>query len=393
VEEAALRRIVATVSAVGKIEPVNQVKLSAEIPGRIVKLPVKEGQQVEQGDFLVELDPEVYVSALDAAKSTLRSATAAKQKADADLKRVSELVAKGMSSQADLDAAQASAELGAADLDRAEANERSSRENMAKTRLSAPMTGTISRLNKEVGELTLGSQFQEDVILIVADLSKMQVRSEVDEHDIVNVKLGDSAFVEIDAFPDTQFVGIVTEIAESASNVSTGGTDVTSDLVATNFDVLVTIIDSIQGIKPGMSATADIATDYRNDALSVSIQSVAIRDADKGEAVEVTDKEKSKSSREIADQVASGTLDTTSLLKQQKLEPGVFVFAQGKALWKPVQTGIASERFMEILSGIATGDSVINGPYRVLARDLKDKDNVQLKKEEDKDKKKEEGDE
>jgi HlyD family secretion protein len=255
------------------------------------------------------------------------------------------------------------------------------------------MTGTISRLNKEVGELTLGSQFQEDVILIVADLSKMQVRSEVEEHDIVNVKLGDSAFVEIDAFPDTQFVGIVTEIAESASNVSTGGTDVTSDLVATNFDVLVTIIDSIQGIKPGMSATADIATDYRNDALSVSIQSVAIRDADKGEAVEVTDKEKSKSSREIADQVASGTLDTTSLLKQQKLEPGVFVFAQGKALWKPVQTGIASERFMEILSGIATGDSVINGPYRVLARDLKDKDNVQLKKEEDKDKKKEEGDE
>ncbi|MBU1637454.1 efflux RND transporter periplasmic adaptor subunit [bacterium] len=380
VEEAAVRRIVATVSAIGKIEPVTQVKLSAEIPGRIVQLPVKEGQYVDEGDFLVELDPELYISNLDAAKSALRSARAAKQKADADLRRISELVAKGMASEADLDAAQANAELTAADLDRAEANERNARENLAKTRLHASMTGTISLLNKEIGELTLGSQFQEDVILVIADLSKMQVRAEVDEHDIVSVKLGDSSFVEIDAFPDTQFVGIVTEIAESASNVGTGNSLV-GEAAATNFDVLVSIVDSIKGIRPGMSATVDIATDYRNSAISVSIQSVAIRDAKKGEAVELKAKEKSQSSREIEAQVKSGTLDTTSLLTRQELESGVFLYKEGKAEWMPVRAGIASERYMEIIEGIAEGDSVINGPYRVLARDLKDGDAVKLKEE------------
>ncbi|MBU1920798.1 efflux RND transporter periplasmic adaptor subunit, partial [bacterium] len=380
VEEAAVRRIVATVSAIGKIEPVTQVKLSAEIPGRIVQLPVKEGQYVDEGDFLVELDPELYISNLDAAKSALRSARAAKQKADADLRRISELVAKGMASEADLDAAQANAELTAADLDRAEANERNARENLAKTRLHASMTGTISLLNKEIGELTLGSQFQEDVILVIADLSKMQVRAEVDEHDIVSVKLGDSSFVEIDAFPDTQFVGIVTEIAESASNVGTGNSLV-GEAAATNFDVLVSIVDSIKGIRPGMSATVDIATDYRNSAISVSIQSVAIRDAKKGEAVELKAKEKSQSSREIEAQVKSGTLDTTSLLTRQELESGVFLYKEGKAEWMPVRAGIASERHMEIIEGIAEGDSVINGPYRVLARDLKDGDAVKLKEE------------
>jgi HlyD family secretion protein len=381
VEEAALRRLVATVSAVGRVEPVTQVKLSAEIPGRIIKLPVKEGEYVQEGDFLVELDPEVYVSRLDAAKSALRSARASKEKADADYTRISELVKRGMASQADLDAAQASAELAAAELDRALAEERNARENLAKTRLHAPMSGTISRLNKEIGELTLGSQFQEDVILVVADLSKMQVRSEVDEHDIVSVGLGDSSFVEIDAFPDTQFVGIVTEIAESASNVGTGSGSITGEVVATNFDVLVTIVDTISGIRPGMSATVDIATDYRNSAVSVSIQSVAIRDKKEGKVVEVTEEERSKSSREIEEQVKSGTLDTTSLLQRQELEAGVFIFADGKAVWTPVETGIASERHMEIVTGLAEGDSVINGPYRVLARDLKHDDDVKLKEE------------
>jgi HlyD family secretion protein len=389
VEEAAVRRIVATVSAIGAIEPVTQVKLSAEIPGRIVKLPVKEGQFVEEGDFLVELDPETYVSNLDAAKSALRSANAAKKKADADLARIRELLGKGMASQSDLDAAEATAELSAADLDRAEANERSARENMAKTRLSSPMAGTVSLLNKEIGELTLGSQFQEDVIMVVADLSKMQVRAEVDEHDIVSIKLGDSSIVEIDAFPDTQFVGIVTEIAESASNVSSLNS-VTDETSATNFDVLVSIMDSIKGIRPGMSATVDIATEYRNSAVSVSIQSVAIRDAEKGEAVELKEKEKAQSSREIEEQVKSGTLDTTSLLTRQTLESGVFLFKDGKAVWTKVVAGIASERYMEIVEGIAAGDSVINGPYRVLARDLKNEDKVELKKEKKDEKKDEE---
>lgn len=382
VETAARRQLVATVSAEGKIDPVTQVKVSAEIPGRIIKLAVKEGDMVQQGDFLVELDPEMYISALDAAKSALKSAQASKLKADSDYKRVSELVARGMSSQADLDAMLAAAQLAEADLERAQANERQSRENLSKTRLSAPMSGTVSVLNKEVGELTLGSQFQEDVILIVADLSKMEVKANVDENDIVTVTLNDTARIEIDAFPDTTFAGLVTEIAQSASNISGSG-DFGADVAATNFEVSVVLIEQVPGIRPGMSSTVDIETDYRDNTLSVPIQSVAVRKKGEGEAVTLTRDAEEVSSRQMAEQVKSGTIDTTKLASKDELETGVFLFVNGEATWTLVKTGIAADRFIEIVSGVSEGDSVITGPYRSLARDMKNKDKVAVEEKKD----------
>jgi HlyD family secretion protein len=377
VEVAEIRHLISTVSATGEIEPVTQVKVSAEIPGRIVDLPVKEGDVVQKNQFLAELNPETYRSALEEATSALRSARASRQKADADLKRISGLVEKGMASDADLDAAKAQAELTAGDLDRVVAMEKNSRENLSKTRIIAPMSGTISRLNKEIGELTLGSQFQEDVIMIVADLSKMQVRAEVDENDIPGVKLGDSASVEIDAFPDTTFRGLVTEISQSAVQPSGLGTEVQ----AKNFDVKVTILDDVRGIRPGMSATVDIATGYRDNALSVSLQCVAVRDKEEGKAVEIKEKESPKSSRQVAAEVRSGTADSSRFQKKESLEEGVFVLAGDTAAWRPVKTGLSSERHIEILDGLSAGDSVINGPYRVLAKDLKRGDKVTIKKE------------
>ncbi len=390
VETSQKRKLVATVSAEGKIEPVTQVKVSAEIPGKIIKLTVKEGDVVQQGDFLVELDPEVYRSALDAAKSALKSARASKLKADSDYKRVSELVSRGMSSQADLDAMLAAAQLAEADLERAEANERQSLENLRKKRLSAPMTGTVSVLNKEVGELTLGSQFQEDVILIVADLSKMEVKSNVDEKDIPVVALNDTARIEIDAFPDTTFRGVVTEIAQSASNLSGSG-DFGADVTATNFEVSIVLIDSVPGIRPGMSSTVDIETDYRDNTLSVPIQSVAVRKKGEGEAVTLTRETEEISSRQMAEQVKSGTVDTTKLNLKDELETGVFLFVNGEATWTPVKTGIAADRYMEIVSGLSEGDSIITGPYRSLARDMKNKDKVALEEKKDKKDEKENG--
>ncbi len=194
-------------------------------------------------------------------------------KADADLRRISGLIEKGMASQADLDAAQSAAELYAGQLDQAAAEEKQARENLSKTTIRSPMSGTVSQLNKEQGEMTLGSQFQADVILVVADLSKMQVRAQVDENDIVGVKVGDSSSVEIDAFPDTTFRGIVAEISQSASTKS-----LTWDQQGKNFDVKVAIIDTVKGIRPGMLSTVDIATDKRDSVLSVSLQCVAVRD-------------------------------------------------------------------------------------------------------------------
>lgn len=390
VETAGRRQLVATVSAEGKIEPVTQVKVSAEIPGRIVKLAVKEGDAVQQGDFLVELDPEVYISSMDAAKSALKSAKANKLKADADFKRVSELVSRGMSSQADLDGMLAAAQLAEADLERAEANERQSRENLAKTRLMAPMTGTISVLNKEVGELTLGSQFQEDVILIVADLSKMQVKADVDENDVTSVSLNDTARIEIDAFPDTTFRGLVTEIAQSASNI-TGSGDFGADVTGTNFSVSIVLIEPVPGVRPGMSSTVDIETDYRENTLSVPIQSVAVRKKGEGDVVTLTRDTEELSSRQVAEQVNAGTLDTTKLAGRDELETGIFQFVNGEATWKVVRTGIAADRFIEILDGVAEGDSIITGPYRSLARDLKNKDKVALEEKADDKEKSEKG--
>lgn len=390
VETASRRQLVATVSAEGKIEPVTQVKVSAEIPGRIVKLAVKEGDAVQQGDFLVELDPEVYISSMDAAKSALKSAKANKLKADADFKRVSELVSRGMSSQADLDGMLAAAQLAEADLERAEANERQSRENLAKTRLMAPMTGTISVLNKEVGELTLGSQFQEDVILIVADLSKMQVKADVDENDVTTVALNDTARIEIDAFPDTTFRGLVTEIAQSASNI-TGSGDFGADVTGTNFSVSIVLIEPVPGVRPGMSSTVDIETDYRENTLSVPIQSVAVRKKGEGDVVTLTRDTEELSSRQVAEQVNAGTLDTTKLAGRDELETGIFLFSNGEAVWKAVRTGIAADRFIEITDGVAEGDSIITGPYRSLARDLKNKDKVALEEKADDKEKAEKG--
>ena len=375
VETAAKRRLVATVSASGTVEPVVQVKVSAEIPGRIVDLTVKEGQRVEKGQFLVQLDPETYNAALESATSGLRSARSQKLKAEADLRRVSELVEKGMASQADLDAAEAASEMYAGQLDQTLAEERRARENLAKTRISAPMSGWVSRLNKELGELTLGSQFQEDVILVIADLSQMQVRAEVDENDIIGVKLGDSAAVEIDAFPDTLFTGRVAEIAQSASQAS-----LASETQARSFDVKVSIVDSIGGIRPGMSATVDVATDFRDDVISVSLQCVAVRDKEHGKTVEIKEKEEKKSSREVAAQVRAGAADTTAFA-QDNVQEGVFIFVGDSAVWKPVKTGLSSDRHIEVIEGIEDGDSVISGPYRVLARDLVQGMKIKLREE------------
>lgn len=382
VEVAELRRLVATVSATGGIEPVNQVKVSAEIPGRIEELTVKEGNAVQKGQFLVQLDAQTYKAVLESATSGLRAARGQKEKAAADLNRARELVQKGMASQADLDAAVAALELYAGNLDQAVAEEKRARENLAKTRIAAPMSGTVSRLNKEIGELTLGSQFQEDVILIVADLSKMQVRAEVDENDIVGVKLGDSVAVEIDAFPDTTFRGLVAEISQSASQQS-----LQSEQSGKSFDVKVAILDTIKGIRPGMSATVDIATDYRDDVLSVSLQSVAVRDKEHGKPVVLKEKAEKKSSRVAAAEAKAGTIDSAAMMTKDKLEEGVFVFVGDSAVWKPIKSGLSSDRYIEVSSGLAAGDSIINGPYRLLARDLSAGDKVRIKKPEDNKKK------
>ena len=381
-EEVTRQSLVATVSASGKVEPVVQVKVSSQIPARITKLAVREGERVTKGQFLIELDKERYSAVLEQTQSGRRAAQAQLDKARADFRRAGELVARGMISEAELDAARAQSRLMEAELDQMIAREKQVRDDLSKTILSAPMSGTISRLNKEEGEMTLGSTFQEDVILIVADLSRMQIKAEVDENDIVGVKLGDTTRCEIDAFPDTVFVGIVAEIAQSAE-VSGYGTQEE----ATNFGVDVMILDSISALRPGMSATVDIEIDRRDSVLAVPLQSVALRDRKEGKPVEIKEKPQRKSSRQRAEEVRSGTaVDTGKILRREDLVEGVYVMRNDSAIWVPVRTGISSNTHIEILSGLEGGEKIVTGPYKALAKDLTHGTQITIK--EDKKKKK-----
>ncbi len=381
-EEVTRQSLVATVSASGKVEPVVQVKVSSQIPARITKLAVREGERVTKGQFLIELDKERYSAVLEQTQSGRRAAQAQLEKAQADFRRAGELVARGMISEAELDAARAQSRLMEAELDQMIAREKQVRDDLSKTVLSAPMSGTVSRLNKEEGEMTLGSTFQEDVILIVADLSRMQIKAEVDENDIVGVKLGDTTRCEIDAFPDTVFVGTVAEIAQSAE-VSGYGTQEE----ATNFDVDVMILDSISALRPGMSATVDIEIDRRDSVLAVPLQSVALRDRKEGKPVEIKEKPQRKSSRQRAEEVRSGTaVDTGKILRREDLVEGVYVMCNDSAIWVPVRTGISSNTHIEILSGLEGGEKIVTGPYKALAKDLTHGTQITIK--EDKKKKK-----
>ncbi|MBU1707831.1 efflux RND transporter periplasmic adaptor subunit [bacterium] len=365
-EEVTRQSLVATVSASGKVEPVVQVKVSSQIPARITKLVVREGERVTAGQFLVELDKESYSAVLEQTQSARRAAQAQLDKARADFKRAGELVARGMISEAELDAARAQSQLMEAELDQMIAREKQSRDDLSKTVLSAPMSGIVSRLNKEEGEMTLGSTFQEDVIMIIADLSRMQIKAQVDENDIVGVKLGDTTRCEIDAFPDTVFVGAVAEIAQSAEITGYGTQE-----EATNFDVDIRILESISELRPGMSATVDIEIDRRDSVLAVPLQSVALRDRKEGKPVEIKEKAQRKSSRQRAEEVRSGTVaDTGKVLRKEDLIEGVYVMRNDSAIWVPVKTGISSNTHIEVLSGLEGGEMVVTGPFKALAKDL-----------------------
>ena len=227
------------------------------------------------------------------------------------------------------------------------------RDALSKTTIFAPMSGTVSKLNKEVGEIALGSQFQADVILEVSNLSGMEALVDVDENDIVQLSLGDKATIEVDALPGRSFQGEVTEIANSAKIASEGTTD-----QKTEFEVKVAILDPGSDLRPGMTASADIVTEVREEALGVPIQSVAVRTPDQlgvkaGEAGD-------------AGEVPAYTPDKDGFVQV------VFVVEDGVAHAKQVTTGIQSDTHIELVDGVGAGEEVVTGSYRAISRDLKE---------------------
>ncbi len=368
VEPVATRRIVQTVEATGRVQPVTQVNISADVSAKITRLEVAEGEWVEKGQLLLELDRERYLAEVESAEANLRSSQAQARvveenlsKVRKDLERVRSLFAQQLESQAALDAAEATAEVELArhrsaldGVEQSRAALKQARDALSKTTIYAPMSGTISKLNKEIGEIALGSQFQEDVILELSNLAGMEALVDVDENDIVRVSVGDRATIEIDALPGVTFEGEVTEIANSAK---VGGAGTTEQ--KTEFEVKIALLDPGTQLRPGMTAAAEITTDVREDAIGVPIQSVAVRAPDQILAPGTR---------------PDGAADAKELFPADKdgFAQIVFVVEDGVARARPVKTGIQSDTHIELLEGLAAGEQVVVGSYRAISRDLRD---------------------
>ncbi|HOZ20992.1 MAG TPA: efflux RND transporter periplasmic adaptor subunit [bacterium] len=354
-----------TVSGSGKIQPVTDVKIAARISAEIKKIHVREGDAVKQGQLLVELDRESHAAYVEQIQSQLSSARASVKKADADFMRVRGLFDKNLASQMELDAAEANRMSAAASLDQARAALKQAADDLGKTRITSPINGTVTKLNKEEGEIAVGSQFQADIIMNLADLKDMEVISEIDENEVVLVELGDKTTIEVDAIPDTTFEGKVTEIAHVATTTGAG----TQEQV-TNFDVKIGVTSNVDRLRPGMSATVDILTETRQNVLYIPIQSVTARDL-KADSLKAS-AGKSRKNRPEKDQADDK--------EAQKLTELVFVVENGKVKAAPVKTGISDDTHIEIISGLTEGQKVVTGSYKALSKLLKDGSQVKEKK-------------
>ncbi len=363
--------ITQTVTGNGKIYPVREVNISARVAGEILEITADEGDTVRSGQVLVRLDSKQYQASLDRARSMVRGAQAQVELARSELERVQRLYEKKLTPLSDVQTARAKYENAISQLQQAQASLKEARDALEKTILRAPMDGVIIKKNKEVGEIALGSQFQADVILVLADLSEMEARVEVNENDIVDVSLRDTAAVEIDAFPDTTFKGIVTEISNSAITKAQGTIE-----EVTNYLVKIRLLEKLPTFRPGMSATADIAVETHRNVLNIPIQSLTARERKSLPREKRIESTPAQRAGEAQEQIKKKKKKS----KEKDLVEVVFVVEDGIAHMRPVKIGISDENYYEVLEGVQEGEEVVTGPFKVLSRTLKDGDRVKVKK-------------
>jgi HlyD family secretion protein len=392
-EKAVRRTILQTVSATGKIQPETEVKISPEVAGEIIELPVEDGMQVKKGDLLVKIKPDSYKAlleqqeaAISAAKATNLQQKATMLKSEHDFKRAEDLFGKKLISEQEYNGAEAAHDVAKNtyesslhEIERAQASSSQARDQLSKTTIYSPIDGTVTVLNSKLGErLVATNQFAGTEVMRVADLSHMQAVVDVNENDVVNVKLGDKASVKIDAYADRKFKGVVQQIANTGKTTGAG----TQEEV-TNFEVKIRIEDHDVALRPGLSCTADVETSMVKDAVAVPMQSVTIRTGDSNLSPEEIEKQKQKiASRDKGDNKAE--LSNERMEKQaqkeehEKLAKVVFVKSGNKAHLVKVVTGIADDSYMEIKSGIQPGDEVISGSYSAISRKLKEGAKVKI---------------
>ncbi len=358
VEKAQLRTLTQVVTATGKIQPEVLVKITPEVSGEIVALPVKEGQRVKKGDLLMKIKPDFYLAQRDQFAAGLLQTKASLSKSEPEFRRVETLYKKGLASESEYDQARATYEANKAAFAQANASLSQANENLRKTSIVAPMDGTVSQLNSELGERVLGTvQFQGTDVMTIADLSRMEARVEVSENDVVLVALGDTARIEVDAFPDRKVIALVYEIANTATSKGLG----TQEEV-TNFEVKMRIVNAGVQLRPGMSMTGDIETETKRNVLTVPIQSVTTRMP----KVEVKEEEGDGQSGMV---LAS---NAPRKKEENKAKEVVFSVENGVAKAIPVRRGISDDSYMEIIEGLSDSAQVVSGTYKAINRELED---------------------
>ncbi|MEM6645957.1 MAG: efflux RND transporter periplasmic adaptor subunit [Bacteroidota bacterium] len=393
------RDITQVVVASGRVQPEVEVQISPDVSGEIITLPVLEGDRVSKGDLLVRIDPDFYRAQLEQSeagvlqsKASLAQRRADMLNAELEMNRTRTLFEKNAVPQSDLERAETTYEVQKAgyeaagySVQSAEARQREATENLSRTTIYAPMNGTISQLNVELGERALGTvQMQGTVLMTLAKLDQMEIMVDVNENDVVNVALGDTAAIEVDAYPERVFKGVVTEIANSARTQGAG----TQEQV-TNFPVKVRILDrhnvevatlaeglgSTEAIspednmpifRPGMSGTVDIFTRTDVNTLAVPIQAVTVRDYNKVKS--------DADSTDTPVQQASNT-------EGEDLRKVVFIVEDGKVKMVEVETGISDDTHIVVTGTLSVGDQVVTGPFRAVSRELRPDQDVQVREE------------
>ncbi len=394
-EKIATRRIKSVVTASGKIKPKKQVNISASTIGKVTKLAVAEGDMVQQGQFLLQIDPAPLAEQVLALRASIASgqasaaqAKASLEQAKVDLSRLIELKKHDLGTDQDIDRARTSVQVETAREDaaqkeivRMQANLRSASHMLSQVTFNAPLAGLITVMNIEEGENVVTGTMNNPgtVLMTIADLSEIEAEIDVDETDVVGIRIGQPATVSIDAFPDKKFKAEVVKVGNSAVT----GSAANPTEQTTNFRVTVALREAVPGIKPALSCSATITTATRDAVLAVPIQALTIRtqpapgegkdgkgDLKEKGGAQAAQKPEEKPAQEILD-------DETDESRKEREKEGVFLVRDGVAHFMPVKTGIGGERFFEVLEGLKSGDEVVTGSYQAI-RDLKDGDPVKV---------------
>jgi len=379
------RDLVAAVTASGKIQPKKKVDISADITGRITRIAVREGDLVQKGQFLLQIDATIYQANMQRANAAMSSAEAQAVQARATrdqsqraLQRTKELHEQNpnLISQEQLEQAQTAFDIADANLtasqhlvEQARAGLQEARDQLAKTHLVAPMDGRVTRLAVEEGEVAVPGTFSREtgLLLTISDLSVIQTKVQVDETDVVRLHLGDSVEVTIDAFPDTTFVGRVTKVSNSAILTGASAVGGAQSDRAVDYEVEITLVNPPAEVRPDLSATARIVTDTRKQALAIPIIALTVR-----ENTPVSTEQKPARGGNTAEAATPARGDTGHKGGANKKETeGVFLVHNGVATFHAVKVGIAGEEHFEVVDGVHQGDTIVAGPYQAI-RDLKE---------------------